>query len=308
VRSSAGEDSAWLELSERPSVSFGIPSFGEGESILVTLDSLDRAAAACGIHGYELILSDSSPTTETVEVARRWAAGRVVQLVVDRSEARRISKVARNVIHERARAAIMIQLAADVRIEPAGLQALLSDLVREPRPEVAIGIAAPEPAARGLDRRASAWQLRAAARASAWQPPDRPRAQTALWGAWRSFYSTYRFALGTGTGGDDVELQHHLVACGVATRSSRRAIAYKMPARGLLDFHLQTARGHASANRQPRSAPQLVSAIVEGARDPLGLGLYAYARLWSALRRRVEPKLDVERWLPSASTKERPAP
>jgi hypothetical protein len=92
----------------------------------------------------------------------------------------------------------------------------------------------------------------------------------------------------------------------VSSRSSRRAIAFKVPARGLLDFHLQTVRSHASVKGQRRSGWELAAGIVEGVRDPIGLALYIRARLWSERRRRSEPPPDVERWVPAASTKERP--
>jgi glycosyltransferase involved in cell wall biosynthesis len=286
-------------------ITFGVPSYNEGRTILPTLRSLADAARACGIDPIRLILSDSSETEETVETARAWARDENVKLIVDRSKRRRSIKEALNVILDNADAELLIVLVADVVIDVSSLKALLFELTDEPRPEVAIGCAAPDPAYRGRQYRASRWQLNVTRRTAGLMERDSPRAEGAFWGAWRTFYAGYRFPLETGSLADDVELVRHLKQEGIPARNASRALAYKVPAGTLEDFYYQTHRAYAAMDRD-EGRPiirGLITAAVEGLRDPLGAAAYVRARIWSARRHHKAPAEFGDLWPVSDSTK-----
>jgi glycosyltransferase involved in cell wall biosynthesis len=286
-------------------IDFGVPSYNEGRTILPTLRSLSDAARACGMDPIRLILSDSSDTEETVETARFWAREANIDLFVDRSERRRSIKEAHNVIFDHADADILVILVADVVIDASSLKALLFELTHHPRPVVAIGCAAPDPAYRAGRYRASRWQINITRRTAGLIARDRPRPDGAFWGAWRSFYSGYRFPLGTGSIADDVELVRHLRNTGIPAHNALRALAYKVPAGTLEDFYYQTYRSFAAtglAERRPFFRA-LLAAGIEALRDPLGGLAFVHARIWSARRHRRSPIEFSEMWPVSESTK-----
>jgi glycosyltransferase involved in cell wall biosynthesis len=283
----------------RRSIAFGIPSFNEGEGLVHTLKSLEHAVERLGLAPCPLILSDSSETTETVDAAREWARSAPIQLVVDRSERRRSAKEARNVIMDRARSDLLLQLDADVVLPTRSLYRLLVCLTRPPAPAVAVGSAVPDPAFGGVAHRASAWQLTATHRYASWLPENAVRAEGAFWGSWASFYRDYRFRVGLGPPVDDVDLAVQLRERGIPTRNCWKAFVYKVPADTLRDFAQQTKRGHAAVGPRRRTVRELGAAAIEASRDPVGAVLYLRARLRAsrqaeAFRGRREEQWDVE--------------
>ena len=285
------------------SVEIGIPSYNEGRSIVPTLKSLAASASECGIQPVRMILSDSSDSEETVVAAREWAAATGIELLVDRSSQRRSLKEALNVIFQIATADILIEVNADVIVPAQSLSEMLYALTENPRPALAVGLAAPDPSSRAWRRRASAWQMKVTGRLASWADDDAPRAEGAFWGAWRDLYSTYRYEPNTGSIADDIELVRHVVHNDLRIRNVPRALAFKVPAGTLADFHLQTQRYFAAAGGSRRTLRHVGAAAVEGARDPIGLVLYITSRCWSALRRRRGETGVGERWDVAQSTR-----
>jgi hypothetical protein len=297
-----GDTTARATRSESwPSICIGIPSYNEGASIVPTLDSIEREARACGLVRPQLILSDSSRRTETVDAVTAWAATRDLELVVDRSEERRIGKIARNVLFEHAQAEIFVGVDADVVLPPGTLAHLVDDLLAVPGTMAVVGIAAPDPAFRCRGRRASWWQLAAAARASRWAPPEEMRAQTALWACRRAFYERFRFVPTSGKT-DDTELLRRVQAERIPVRGST-ATVLKVPPAGLADFFLQTERGWVAAPSRRRMFRDLRAAGVGAVTDPVGFGAYLVARGYCVYRRRRSAPLDIEQWPISYTTK-----
>jgi glycosyltransferase involved in cell wall biosynthesis len=284
-------------------VGFGIPSYNEGAGIVHTLDSLDRSAGACDLRPLRIFLSDSSGTEETVEAARAWSSGREAELTVVRSERRRSLKEARNVVFDHVDFDPLVFVDADLVVTPEGLSHLLLELTESPPPDVVTGSSAPDPAYRALRYRASAWQLRTVRRLAASAPRERPRGEGAFWGCRRSFYSGYRFPLGSGSIVDDIELTGHLLETAGRSVNCWRAFAYKVPAGTLSDFFVQTHRGYAGGARRPSLRKQAAAALRESVRDPLGALLYVHARLWSARARRRRTEPFAEQWDVPESTK-----
>jgi glycosyltransferase involved in cell wall biosynthesis len=288
---------------EQTSLSVGIPAYNEGSGIVHTLQSVCESITTLGLVGVTVILSDSSETTETVDAARFWAERRDVELIVDRSERRRSLKEARNVIMDRARSDLLLQLVGDVVLPAASLFNLLWCLTASPRPEVAVGATAPDPAARGLAYKAAGWQLNATRRHASWLPADAVRAEGACWGAWRSFYGAYRFPLGAGSPLDDACLADYINERNIPTRNCARAVVYKVPAATLRDFFLQTQRAYLGTSPRARTFKEVGAAVVEAAKDPIGAALYLRARLWAAREQRQRPLTPDELWEVSATTK-----
>jgi glycosyltransferase involved in cell wall biosynthesis len=286
------------------SVSFGIPSFNEGRGIVHTLESLGSALDRLEIPGCRLILSDSSATTETVDSAQEWARRRSIDLLVDRSERRRTSKEARNVIMNRAGSDLLVQMDADIVVPAESLYYMFLCLLKRPS-GVALGSTAPDPHFVSTCYRASAWQLKAVHRYASLLPPDAVRAEAAFWGAWRSFYRDFRFAPGEGSPVDDVDLAKHLHNNQVPTRNCWRAVAFKVPAGTMRDFLLQTHRGYAATEVRHRSWLEIGAALIEGVSDPVGAALYARARVWAAYQQRNQPHEWTEHWEVEESTKRR---
>jgi glycosyltransferase involved in cell wall biosynthesis len=288
---------------DNTSVSIGIPAFNEREGIVQTLDSVYESLSALGVPEAPIILSDSSDSTATVDAASEWARSKSAQLVIDRSDRRRTSKEARNVILDLATSDILIQADADVVVPPPSLLHLLRCLTAVPRPAVAVGATAPDPEFGGAARRASAWQLRATRRYASSLPEDAVRSEAAFWGGWRSFYRTFRFPIGSESVADDVCLAQYVIDHGLPARNCWQAVVEKVPAGTLHDFFLQTHRFYTAAGDRHRSFGELKAAAVEAAHDPLGAALYLHARLWSAREKRRSTKGLDEMWEVSRSTK-----
>jgi hypothetical protein len=205
---------------------------------------------------------------------------------------------------EAASADILIRMSADVTIDAHGLFHLLDSLTAPPRPQAAIGLAFPDPRVRGPRYRASAWQLRCAARLATLRPRDAMRAEGSLYGMWRPLYTTFRHRTGAGSIHDDVELARYLVDHGIPTRTPVEALVYKIPAGTLKDFFMQTHRWFAAAeDARRRSRLDVHAAVIEAARDPIGCLAYVYARMWSARERRRRVHRFNENWDPAWSTK-----
>jgi hypothetical protein len=285
-------------------VAFGVPTFNEGAGVRDTLESLRAAAAGCGIAPFQVTLSDSSDTTETVDAALGWADERTdVELVIDRSELRRSLKEANNVILGLTKADALVIAVGDVVVPVASLAELLLGLATKPRPVVAFGCSFPDPGARELRYRASAWQIRATWRLASLLPESYPRADGALWCAWRSFYADYRFPIGTGSLHDDAELRDHLVAHDLPLRNAWGARALKIPAGTYADFRRQTSRWNQVAGGDTvRRSLALRAGLLEAVHDPVGAVCYAlYRGRLAADRRRREPHS--EYWEVTASAK-----
>lgn len=268
-----------------------------------TLQSVYESLLSLNLAGSTLILSDSSETTATVDAARSWARGKEVELLIDRSQRRRVLKEARNVLMDRASSDVLVQVDADVILPPTSLFSLLRCLTEPPVPCVAVGVASADPRFRSLRHRAAAWQLKATQRYASWLPDDAVRAEGACWGAWRSFYAEYRFPVGSDALGDDITLARHLSAHGLPVRSCAKAVVYKIPAGTIRDFMLQTHRFYASRGKARRGLPEYRAGAIEAVKDPLGAALYLYARIWSARTQRRRPNRWGEEWEPSGSTK-----
>jgi hypothetical protein len=131
---------------------------------------------------------------------------------------------------------------------------------------------------------------------------DAIRAETACWGAWRYFYSDYRFPVGADSPVDDVCLAQFLSEHDVRVRNCWRTVAYKVPAGTLNDFFLQTHRGYAASSTK-RARRELGIAIVQALKDPVGATLYARARIWSAREQRRRRGTWDEEWAVTQSTK-----
>lgn len=288
---------------DNTSVSIGIPAYNEGEGIVPTLDSVYDSLSALGMPKAPIILSDSSDATATVDAASEWARSKGAQLVIDRSDQRRNSKQARNVILDLATSDILVQADADVVVPPYSLLHLLRCLTAAPRPAVVVGTTAPDPTFSGTARKASAWQMRATRRYACFLPDDAVRAEAAFWGCWRDFYGGFRFPIGSGSITDDVSLARHVVEHGLPARNCWRAVVAKVPAGTLQDFFLQTQRYYAAAGNDPRRPGKLRAAALEAARDPIGAALYVHARLWSAREKRRRRGRWDEMWDVSRSTK-----
>ena len=288
-------------------VAFGVPTFNEGAGVHDTLDSLAAAAAECGITRFRVVLSDSSETAETVDAARAWSDRKAnVELAIDRSARRRSLKEANNAILAATGADVLVIAVGDVIVPAASLAELLLALATEPRPAVAFGCSFPDPAAHGLRYRASAWQIRATWRLASLLPESYPRADGALWGAWRSFYAGYRFPVRTGSLHDDAELLRHLVEHGIPVRNAWRARALKIPSGTYEDFRRQTTRWTQVAGQRKRLRPELKAALLEGLSDPIGAACYAvYRARLAADAARHEPHS--EYWEVTASAKRSPA-
>ncbi|MDA8265379.1 MAG: glycosyltransferase family A protein [Actinomycetota bacterium] len=290
----------------RPSIAIVLPAYGEGRGITPTLESLWHGMKALGISGAPVFLSDSSPDSATVDAATTWANTSGASLVIDHSDVRRSLKAALNVALAWCRSDLMLVTVADVIVPTDSLASLLGTLLADPRPAIAVGVAKPDPTARGLCYKAGAFQLRTVAREVDLRPPEM-RAEGALWGAWRSFYEELRFPEGVGSIADDVELAKAVAARGVRAVTSKGALVYKIPAGTLRDFCLQTRRFYyATAGMRTRRRDWLSygALVQEAACDPIGALCYAAYRLYgAAFASRFAAAAHSETWDPSPSTK-----
>jgi hypothetical protein len=267
-------------------VTFGIPAYNEAEGVLPTLDSLWQGMSKLGIANATVILSDSSdrPGLSSAESAWSWARTVGANLTVDRSDHRRSLKESLNVLLARADTDVFVSVNADVIVPTQSLVAMFYYLFAEPRPAAAIGSALPDPASSDLKSRAGAWQMRTVWRAATLASPSigqtSVRSEGAFWGAWRSFYSNYRYPIGHGSINDDVELTRALVVGGFPCRNAVDAFVYKIPPSTEPDLCSGTLRFRAGSPQHHRGANEYAAALFEGLRDPIGAVLYGRARVW----------------------------
>jgi len=291
-------------------LTFGIPAYNEGDGVIPTFVSLWEGLVQLGVTEAQIILSDSSDIAgrSSAEYATEWADSVGARLMVDSVDRRRSLKEALNATFECARSDLLVLLNGDVKIPAASLRAMLYGLLASPRPVVAIGATLPDPAFSTFDRRAGAWQLRAATRSARLSPrsiaPDSFRAEGAFWGVWRNFYSTYRYPIGDGSIADDVELTEALIKGGYACRSVPDAFVYKVPPNSVVDLCLGLVRGQVALAEHNRRGNDYLAAVIEAARDPLGAFLYGLARIWCRRnRRRLREESVSEWWRMLGSTK-----
>jgi len=289
------------------SVAFGVPAYNEGEGVVPTLQSLLSGSSHLGLKDPQFILSESCDSKALCSVpwARGWAESSGVSLLIEHGSTRRSLKEALNIILGRALSDILIISVADVIVPDESLAILLRHLLAQPRPVVAIGGVLPDPAAkRNLRSRAGSWQIRAVWRAASLSPRNQVRAEGAFWGAWREFYSGFRYPIRTGSIHDDVELARTLSKAGARVTNAVDAFVYKIPPSSFQDLCLATVRWGAAAPDHNRPGREYLAAIVEAVRDPVGASMYAVARLWCrANLKRFRGRSDSEMWEASASTK-----
>lgn len=126
---------------EEPSITFIIPAYREGKTILRTLESLYRGMLALGIARSPIFLSDSTPDDTTVEAAEGWAKATGAYLVVNHSYIRRSPKAALNVALDYCDTDLIVTTNADAVISKHSLSGLLGALLSEPRPMLlAVGL------------------------------------------------------------------------------------------------------------------------------------------------------------------------
>jgi hypothetical protein len=300
------------QVASHTSLSIGIPAYDEGNGILPTLESIWRGLRSLDLTGTQLIVSDSYhlPELSSVPSASEWARRTGALIECDSVERRRTLKEALNIILDRADTDVLILVNADVVVPTESLQAMLFYLLAPPTPDAAIGTILPDPAYSGRDRRAGAWQMRAVWRASQLSAPtvgpQSFRAEGAFWGVRRSFYSHFRFPLGSGSIHDDVELTRTLISGNYLCRNAAEAFVYKVPPGSLSDFCSATIRFRAAAPDQKRRRSEYTAALIEAVLDPRGALKYAVARAWCRRHRgHLENESGSEQWHVLDSTKRR---
>ena len=288
-------------------VAFAFTAYGEGAGIVPALRSLRAEMVSLGLGDAPIVLSDSSPTSETVDASTDWAAGSGARLVVDRSERRRSAKEALNVAFDRLDelgAEVGVLVNPDIIVGHGSVASLLSALAAHPEAVVATGLTAPDPAYRGWRRSAAAWQMRLIDRAARMSPPAARRAEGSLWAARRSLYRDFRFELNRGSTHDDVELLRALTDRGLPSLSVVDAIAYKVPSASPRDFTRTTRRTRQALSGEATAAPMYRAALIEALRHPAGAAMYLLYRAYGATAgRRLGVSANPELWDPVASTK-----
>lgn len=288
-------------------VEFGIAAYNEGAGILPTLRSLWEGLTALDLRNSVLILSDSYdvPSLSSVMSATRWANTVGAHLEVDSVDRRRPKKEAVNCLFDRAKSDVLVLVDADVVVPKQSLLTMLYHLFTPPRPIAAAGATLPDPSASGWNHRAGAWQLRAVTRAASLSPRA-VRIEGAFWGSWRTFYSTHRLEVGTGSIYEDVEIARALIKGGFPYRNVPQAFVYKVPPGSRADLCSGTIRSQVALARHKRSINDYSAALIEAARDPLGACLYVLYRVWCRRNRgRLLTKSSSESWEMLDSTKRR---
>ena len=301
------------DLISDSTVGFGVPAFNEGDGILPTLESLWEGLSKLRLTASQLILSESydQVALSSAQPAFEWARSVGAKLEIDSRDQRRSAKEALNIVFARARSDVLILVDADVLVPVQSLAAMLHCLFATPRPIAAIGATLPDPTFGGMRHRAGAWQLRAVTRATSLAPrsitgPNSFRAEAAFCGAWRDFYSAYRFPIGSGSISDSVELSRALVSGGYPSLNVAEAFVYKVPAGSLIDLCSGTVRSRVSNPEHRRRGNEYAAAIIEAARDPFGALLYTFARFWCWRNRgRLLNDADSEQWQMGTTTKRR---
>jgi cellulose synthase/poly-beta-1,6-N-acetylglucosamine synthase-like glycosyltransferase len=291
-------------------IAFGIPAFNEGEGILPTLCSLWECLSSLQLGDCQLIVSEShlEASLSSAKSAERWAASVNANLDIQSANRRRPKKEALNHIFDLADSDVLIILDADVVVPRDSLVAMLYHLFNSPRPIAVSGAAVPDPAASGLNYRAGAWQLRASARAASYAPrlvdPEAPHVHGTFWGSWRTFYSSYRFAVGSGSLAEDVEIGRALSAGGYSCLNVPEAFVYCVPPGSLSDLCLGTLRSDVALDGRKRGANEYLAAALEAAADPVGAALYGWSRIWCRYSRSaLLSRSATEDWQMLSSTK-----
>lgn len=289
---------------DRSTLTIGIPSYNEGAGIVATLQSLGCGLAELGREDAVILLSDSSESSATQRAAEAWARERSACLVVHHSDRRRSLKEALNVILEHTTTDLLICVTADVVVPSTSLSALLGHLLDPDGCDVAIGTVLPDRKGRGVAGRAGTWQLRAVRRLARRLPATAVRAEGAFWGSWQTFYSSFRYTIGSGSLADDVQLAHFLAANPFRVRNATDAVVLKVPPSSLHDFALTAIRWAAAEPNRPSTLASLPVAVLEACADPIGAACYLVARAYTASRRRaLLPSVDTEYWEVACTTK-----
>jgi hypothetical protein len=258
-----------------------------------------------GLERSPIILDECSPDEATAKAVAAWAAEVGCSLELHHSDSWRSLKAALTRIMRIARSDLLLFACADVIIPSESLAALISALLLPSRPDVVMGLAAPDPTATSLRFRAGAFQLRAVC-GLVGRNMRELRPEGALWGASRAFYRDFLFPEPAMSIHDDVEIVRALSDQGGRGLTAPGALAYKMPPGTISDFARHTRRSIYAANKagQASAVRQLSAFLRESLRDPLGAGLYLLYRSYAALRsKRYAPGTQTEQWAPSPSTK-----
>jgi cellulose synthase/poly-beta-1,6-N-acetylglucosamine synthase-like glycosyltransferase len=299
------EDVHKLLLDAPRTFSFGVSSYNDGPGISETLESLYQGMVALGLQDSPILLSDSSSDGITLRSALEWKKKSGANLINLHSDERRSLKQALNVHLGHADTDFLVLTVGDVVIPRESLAQLVGALLSQ-KPDVAIGAPWPDPHYRGLAYRAGAWQLRSVQRLAALAPSDEVRAEGALWGCRREFYSNFRYPINSGSIADDVELMWAVKSRGLTGINVWSAIVLKVPPGTLRDFCLTNSRSRVAVADSPtkRSKRDFAVFATEAIKDPIGAVLYVTYRLYGILfGKRFSHGTRTETWVPSPSTK-----
>lgn len=187
----------------------------------------------------------------------------------------------------------MIHLDADITFPPTSFAALLGCLLADDR-DVAMGLRRPDPSARRPGQRAGAWQLNAAARAACRLPDDEPRAEGSFVALSPTFLEEFRYPIGGVSPLDDVSLVSVVRSRGRRAGNAWAAWTLAIPSGSASDFASQTQRMFAGTPDFSRTPGQLLAALHEGVRDPIGAAAYVAFRLLARARRSSAQPLNAE--------------
>lgn len=226
-----------------------IPSFSPYCQIIPTLNSLLRAFSILENQEFTLLLSDSSPNVETVSCVTSWARNNGVDLLVERSDERRIVKAALNAAFNRREVNnfdVFIVTNDDVIFDIHAISILLQAFADEDV-RAAVGVATLDDIFystkenRSL-RWASAWQLKYMKNLADLKPKNSVRAEGSLWAARSEFVNVFRYTEKSGSIADDMELASFLISTEITTINASLAKVYKIPVKGFKEFANQTRR------------------------------------------------------------------
>jgi len=297
------------QLINGATVAIGIPAFNEGDGVIPTLRSLWVGLSDLHLTDARVILIDSfdNASLSSAEPATRWANEVGANIEVESVSRRRSKKEALNAVFERAKSDVLVLVDADVLVPSQSLKTLLYQLFTMPRPVAVIGSTLPDPTYSRMNYRGGAWQLRAVTRAALMAPRSITaaafRVEGAFWGAWRSFYATYRIPIESGSIHEDVEVMRALVAGGYSSRNVAEAFVYKVPPGSLHDLCFGTVRGEVALGKRTRASREYVAGAIETTRDPLGAILYGYAMIWCRVNRSRLTPYASEKWRILETTK-----
>lgn len=274
----------------RMAVSFVMPSYLDGTSIIEPMASLWTAAKALGLDDFVIVLSDSGSSRTTVDAAQDWATTAGAPLRVDHSDERRSQKAALNaaftdpVVRE---ADLVVVMVSDVIISPESLAALLGCLLEGNR-VVAFGIGPPDRRDLTLGGLAGAWLMDAVVRWAQRLPDeDAPHVCGAFWAVRGQFLKDFRFVENRGSLADDVFLAEYVRSLGMHIGNAWAAEAVGLPRANLRELTQLVARGHVAAPTRRRvDSEKILAATVQAFRDPIGFILYVVYRIAGRIGRR----------------------